>query len=366
MKTLKRSTFIWLALLSVNTAHAMSIKAPDLAENGAVIPVEIRPDNPLTAGQHLELLVNGQLAAQVRVVEGKLSLFSTRVKGNQKPTIITARAIANGREIDSTSKEVKITILASVEGSPTSVTSQKMRAQSGDIKVLMNSENGFAGTLVLQDAGFRVEISGTSVISKNPYINVKGEFSDQVTASINGQTPQPVAMPNVKPIPAATTPVKSTIPPVVIPARLTQEQIAAGAEAKRQEALKAIEREKDRGIAAQEQLERDAYDAKKKGNSEKAFRASLKKLNARELFALADKKRTAGELDKAREILRTLITKFPNNPLVEISVQQMSQLPAAPEDAATTNQPPAPTQTQSPSRDAGLEEMSGAFGSPRK
>ena len=38
----------------------MTIKAPDLAENGAVIPVEINLDKPLTAGQRLELLVNGE------------------------------------------------------------------------------------------------------------------------------------------------------------------------------------------------------------------------------------------------------------------------------------------------------------------
>lgn len=168
--------------------YAMTIKAPDLAENGAVIPVTVNLDKPLTAGQHLDLLVNGALAAQVKVVQGKITAFATRVKGSQNNTTIAARVIANGSELDSASRNVSVSITPPVGGSPTSVGLMKVRAQNGDLKVLMNSENGFAGTLVLQGAGFRVEISGSSVISKNPLIGVNGDFSDQITASIDGRT----------------------------------------------------------------------------------------------------------------------------------------------------------------------------------
>lgn len=185
MKTLKRSSFLLLALLIANPAYAMQIKAPDIAENGAVVPVEITLDRPMTAGQILELQVNGEPAAQVRVVEGKLSLFSTRVRGAQSNTIIVARVIANGRELDSASRNVVVNLTKPVGGTPTSVENTRVRAQSGDIKMLMLSENGFAGTLVVQDAGFRVEISGSALISRNPYVGLKGEFSDRVSASIN-------------------------------------------------------------------------------------------------------------------------------------------------------------------------------------
>jgi hypothetical protein len=147
----------------------------------------------MTAGQSLELLVNGEPAAQVRVMEGNLFLFSTRVKGAQNNTTITARVIANGRELDSASRNVEVRIIAPVGGSPTSTGAMKVRTQSGDFKVLMSSENGFAGTLVVQDAGFRAEISGSTVISRNPYVGVMGEFSGQVSASINEQMQQDVA-----------------------------------------------------------------------------------------------------------------------------------------------------------------------------
>lgn len=181
---LSRVLIVFLVFIGL-PVYAMTIKAPDIVENGAVVPVEIRLDRPMTAGQILELLVNGEPAAQVRVMEGKLSLFSARVRGSQSNTSIVARVIANGRELDSASRNVEVRIIAPVGGTPTSVENTKVRAQSGDLKMLMNSANGFAGTLVVQDAGFRVEISGSAVISRNPFVGLKGEFSDRVSASIN-------------------------------------------------------------------------------------------------------------------------------------------------------------------------------------
>lgn len=192
MKTLNRSTFLLLALLAASPVNAMRIKAPNIAENGSVIPVEISLDQPMTAGQHLDLLVNGDLAAQVRVVEGKLTLFSTRVKGSQNNTAIVVRVIANGREIDSASRNVGVTTTSSARGAPTTAGHIKVRTQPGDFKALLVSENGYSGTLVVQDTGFRAEISGSAVLSKNPIVFLKGEFSDQVSASIDGRTQQDV------------------------------------------------------------------------------------------------------------------------------------------------------------------------------
>ena len=165
-------------------AYAMTIKAPDLAESGRGITVAINLDKPLTAGQRLDLLVNGELAAQVKVVQGKLTAFTTRVKGSQNNTTITARVIANGSELDSASRNVVVTLTVPVGGSPTSARNFKSAPRNGIFKLLMSSENGFSGTLVLQDTGFRVEISGSPSISKDPFISVDGEFSDQLTAHI--------------------------------------------------------------------------------------------------------------------------------------------------------------------------------------
>jgi predicted secreted protein len=197
LKTLNRSTFLLLALLLAllvaSPANAMMIEAPDIAENGSVIPVKITLDQPMTTGQRLDLLVNGELAAQVRVVEGKLTFFTTRVKGSKNNTTIVARVIANGRELDSGSLNVVVNGTVTVSGTPSAASPQlTVRTQPGDIKLLMASPNGFAGTLVVQDAGFRAEVSGSAVISRNPFVALKGEFSDQVSASIDGRTQQDV------------------------------------------------------------------------------------------------------------------------------------------------------------------------------
>jgi hypothetical protein len=170
-------------------AHALHINAPDRAENGAVIHVEITFDQPLTAGQSLDLLVNDQLAAQVRMVKGKLSAFTTRVQGSRSNTTIAARALGtSGNEIGRTSRGVRLTILAPVSGSPTTARVAKAQTQNGNIKILMAAENGFTGPLVLQDTGFHAEIFGSASLARNPFIGLKGDFSDQVTASINGRT----------------------------------------------------------------------------------------------------------------------------------------------------------------------------------
>lgn len=194
---LNRVLIVFLVLAGV-PAYAMLIKAPDTAENGAVIPVDIKLSTPMSAGQRLDLLVNGELAVQVRVVEGKLSAFSTRVKGSKSNTTITARIIANGSAIDSATYNTNVGVTAQASGSPTAVVGVREQKLNGEIKLLMQSENGFAGTLVLQDTGFRAEINGSSVMPKNPFIGVKGEFSENLTATIHGQ-----ASLAVKPSPAA-------------------------------------------------------------------------------------------------------------------------------------------------------------------
>ncbi len=188
---------VFILALAGMPAYAMTIKAPDIAENGAVIPVEILPDRPLTAGQRIDLLVNGEPVAQVRVITGSLSAFSTRVKGTQLNTTISARVIANGGEIDAASRNIAVTISVTASGAPTVVGDMRVRALNGDLKVLMTSENGFSGILILQDTNFRVEISGTAGIARHPMVGVKGDFTDQATASMDGQTQQPVAKPAV-------------------------------------------------------------------------------------------------------------------------------------------------------------------------
>lgn len=180
-------------LLLSSSVFALQIATPDVAENGAVIPVTIRLDTPLTAGQQLQVIVNDVLTAQVKVQEGKISSFTTRVKGAQNNTVITANVISNGVVQDSGNRELKVTITAAVSGTA-SAPGGNMRTKKspGEIKLLMMAENGFADAIVLQDSGFKAEIVGSNGISKNPFITITGNFTDQIsvtTGSISVSTP---------------------------------------------------------------------------------------------------------------------------------------------------------------------------------
>ena len=109
--------------------------------------------------------------------------------------------------------------------------------------------------------------------------------------------------------------------------------LASAEEAKRLAEQKAKELEEDRKIALQEQAERDVIDAKEKEAAlkkaqaeEAALQVKVNKMNAGELFALADQNLKAGNRDKAIEYLRLLMSKFPTSPLVAVAAQQLIQI----------------------------------------
>lgn len=90
-------------------------------------------------------------------------------------------------------------------------------------------------------------------------------------------------------------------------ARLAQEQ--------------AEERQRERVLAQRAAAKRKEDEA---AAAEQAYRASLNSLNAGELFAKADEWSSSGDKAKAREVLRALVSRFPDHPLAAQAAQQMS------------------------------------------
>lgn len=70
--------------------------------------------------------------------------------------------------------------------------------------------------------------------------------------------------------------------------------------------------------------------------AEKSFRDSISKMNAGQLFAKADELSSQGDKAKAREVLRTLVSRFPDHPLAATAAQQMAALGSAANNAPTT------------------------------
>jgi hypothetical protein len=93
---------------------------------------------------------------------------------------------------------------------------------------------------------------------------------------------------------------------------------------------------------ARVQAQRDAEArrlAAERDREAKAFQAKLSTSNAGQLFSLADELAAKGEADKARQTLRSLISRFPDHPLAATAAQQMAGVaPSAPSRAPVSAQ----------------------------
>lgn len=181
---------VWsfVLVLSGASAHALELVVPTPVVNGAVIPVSIRPSGPVTAMQRIELEVNGELAAQARVIQGSLSAFQTRIRATRASTVVVARVVGSGGVLDSASITLEVRTPAPRPDQPTLAKQIVGKAANGEASYLVRSESGLSGVMSVRDGGFFVEVRGSTLLSSNPVFKLNGTFSDQVTATIDGLT----------------------------------------------------------------------------------------------------------------------------------------------------------------------------------
>jgi sulfur-oxidizing protein SoxY len=108
-KTVQDALKTGLGSEQVFPSDAITIKAPDLAENGAVVPVEIttRLPNPET----ISILVNNNqtpLAATFSMAAGANGSVSTRIKMAKSSNV--SAVVRSGGKLYIASKEIKVTI----------------------------------------------------------------------------------------------------------------------------------------------------------------------------------------------------------------------------------------------------------------
>ena len=87
----------------------ISLKAPEIAENGAVVPVKIK--TTLKNVQSISIIVEKNprpLATTVEILPGTLPEFSNRIKMRETSNVMVVVKTDNG--LFSTSKEIKVTI----------------------------------------------------------------------------------------------------------------------------------------------------------------------------------------------------------------------------------------------------------------
>lgn len=97
--------------------------------------------------------------------------------------------------------------------------------------------------------------------------------------------------------------------------------------------------------AAEQQRKQDEEQRQREAaaQAEQQFRASLQAMNPGQLFAKADELNAQGERNRSREVLRTLVSRFPDHALAATAARQLSGetgASPAPSGAATTNAAP--------------------------
>ena len=104
------------------------------------------------------------------------------------------------------------------------------------------------------------------------------------------------------------------------------------------------EREAAKRAAAAEQQQRKQDEEQRKreaaAQAEQQFRASLQTMNPGQLFAKADELNAQGDRNRSREVLRTLVSRFPDHALAATAARQLSGetgASPAPSGTPTTN-----------------------------
>jgi len=90
---------------------SVKLKAPDIAENGAVVPVTVLVKPEVKDIDSISIIATGNqtpLVASFKLGEGALGFVSTRIKMAKTATVVAF--VKAGDQVMSASKEVKVTI----------------------------------------------------------------------------------------------------------------------------------------------------------------------------------------------------------------------------------------------------------------
>jgi sulfur-oxidizing protein SoxY len=94
---------------TLSASDKVRIKAPDIAENGAVVPVSVSADLPGVESINIVVEKNpNPLAANFVLGPGALPEVSTRIKMGKSSSVLAV--VKAGGKLYSTGKEVKVTI----------------------------------------------------------------------------------------------------------------------------------------------------------------------------------------------------------------------------------------------------------------
>lgn len=196
MNMQKKMFFLLSLSLSFTTAcwANIKIKAPATIGSGGVVPVTFSFFPELSKGEAIIVIIENKEAIQVMLQQGTVSSFGTRFRmHNSGP--ITVHRIVDNKVIETSSVIVKVTVGAKGSGEPSALKNHKKKFRlkikkgKGTLKALFQTRDknkfGFDDVLVLKDNNFKIEIKGSNLISKNPFIHIDGSFSKKLVTTFN-------------------------------------------------------------------------------------------------------------------------------------------------------------------------------------
>ncbi|GAB6051223.1 hypothetical protein JCM17960_00430 [Magnetospira thiophila] len=168
----------------------LTLKAPDIAENGAVVPVSVDLDRPLAGGDVLRLSSNGHHAMDIQADQAVgLKQVSTRLKFDRTGDF-EAVVLRGGQSVAMGSQRIKITIGDSPRnGTNSGETTIRHRANGETIKILLKHgmyANDYLKELVVRADGGNIIAKLTPWVSMNPYFGFTASRSLQ-TAKISAR-----------------------------------------------------------------------------------------------------------------------------------------------------------------------------------
>lgn len=110
----------------------------------------------------------------------------------------------------------------------------------------------------------------------------------------------------------------------------------ASADLVKRRAAETAQKEKAAEMEAMQKAQAADKIAKELAASKAAYANFLNTAPVGQLFARADELSSQGDTTKAREVLRTLVSRFPNHPLAATAAQQMATMSAASANAANS------------------------------
>jgi hypothetical protein len=150
-----------------STLKKFTIEAPFVAENGSVVPINIKFDPPLIKGDKLILSINNDYVSEVYVDEGSMWLFQYRVIMKDAQNKIFVNCSPRNCRGEAFNTNVTLTAPLQVTNSISSGTRHSIL--DGSAKFLVAAEATNQGVFEVVSNTFKARVTLTNFTVKNPF-----------------------------------------------------------------------------------------------------------------------------------------------------------------------------------------------------